>query len=86
MPDQNTTVNEAVARPVRTAVQMAPAAVVTELLDIFVIDFDERGYMAVFAALTLVFSFIQTTFENSKGIGFLRNVPPVVAPVVDDNE
>lgn len=86
MPDQNTTVNEAVARPVRTAVQMAPAAVVTELLDIFVYDFDERGYMAVFAAITLLFGFIQTTFENSKGVGFMRNVPPTVAPVVDDNE
>jgi len=83
MVDSTTTVNESVARPVRTAVQMAPAAVVTELLDIFVIDFDERGYAAVFAALTLVFGYAQVAFENYKGVGFLRHVPPTETPVVD---
>lgn len=83
MPDTSTTVSEAVARPVRTAVQMAPSAVATELIDIFVFDMDERGYMAVFAALTLVFGWIQTLVENSRGKGFLRNVPPVESPIID---
>lgn len=85
MPDKTTTVSEAVARPVRTAVQMAPSAVATELIDIFLYDMDERGYMAVFAALTLLFGWIQTAVENYNGKGFLRNVPPVTSPVVDND-
>lgn len=77
-----TTVSEAVARPVRTAGQMVPSAVVTELLDIFVYDFDERGYAAVFAALTILFGWIQNAVENSRGQAFwLRSVPPFETPV-----
>lgn len=77
------TVSEAVARPVRTAVQMAPSAVVTELIDVFVYDMDERGYAAVFGALTILFGWLQTARENAIGKGFLRAVPPVAAPVID---
>jgi len=73
-------VSEAIARPVRTGIQMAPAAVVTELLDVFVIDFDERGYAAVFAGLTLLFAGIQNAMENAKQRGWwLRTVPPTDA-------
>lgn len=78
-----TTISTAVANPTRTAVQMTPAAVITELLDIFVIDLDERGYLAVFAGLTLVLSFIQNTVENRTGKGLLRKIPQADAPVVD---
>jgi hypothetical protein len=56
---------------------MAPAGVVTELVDIFVYDMDERGYAAVFAALTLVFSWAQAARENSTGKAWwFRKVPP----------
>lgn len=78
----NTTVSEAVARPVRTAIQMTPAAVVTEVVDVFIVDMDERGYLAIFALLTLAFGYIQTAAENAKGRGWwLRDVPPEGAHV-----
>lgn len=74
-------VSDAVARPVRTGIQMAPAAVVTELVDVFVYNMDERGYAAVFAGLTLLFSWLQTLAENRKGKAWwLRQVPPVKVP------
>lgn len=73
----NPKVSDAVARPVRTAIQMTPAAVVTECIDVFITDLDERGYMAAFAALTLLFGYIQNARENAKGRGWwLRDVPP----------
>jgi hypothetical protein len=74
-------VSEAVARPARTAIQMAPAGVVTELIDIFVYNLDERGYTAVFAALTLLFAWAQTARENARGEAWwLRTVPPTKVP------
>lgn len=77
----NTTVSEAVARPARTAIQMTPAAVITECVDVFVYDMDERGYLALFALLTLLFGYAQTTIENAKGRGWwLRDVPTPPAP------
>lgn len=76
------TVSQAVARPVRTGIQMAPAAVVTELVDVFIYDMDERGYAAVFAGLTLLFGWIQSGLENAQGRGWwFRDVPPTKAPV-----
>lgn len=78
------TVSETVARPVRSAVQMAPAAVITEIVDVFFYDLDDRGYAAVFAGLTLLFSYAQTALENYRGKGFLRRVPPTDTPVVDN--
>ena len=76
------TVSEVIARPVRTAVQMTPAAVITEIVDVFVYDMDERGYLAIFAGLTLLFSAIQNAVENRKGVGLLRRVPPNDVPPV----
>lgn len=82
MPNQTGTVSEAVARPARTAIQMAPSAVVTELIDVFVFDMDERGYAAVFAGLTLLFSAIQNWRENSAGKAWwFRKVGPTTSPV-----
>lgn len=77
-----TRVSAAVARPARTAIQMTPAAVVTELVDVFVYDMDERGYTAVFAGLTLLFGWFQNFMENRRGEGWwLRTVPPRDEPV-----
>lgn len=78
------TVSEVVARPVRSAVQMAPAAVITEIVDVFIVDLDDRGYAAVFAGLTLLFSYMQTAVENYRGKGFLRRVPPTDVPAIDN--
>jgi hypothetical protein len=81
-----TMVSEAVARPLRTAIQMTPAAVVTELIDVFVHDLDERGYTAIFGALTLLFAAIQNWRENATGTGWwLRAVPPESQPLTDTN-
>jgi hypothetical protein len=62
---------------------MTPAAIVTELVDIFVFDLDERGYLAVFAGLTLLLGWAQTLVENHYGKAFLRKVPPYDVPVTD---
>lgn len=80
-----TRISEAVARPVRTAVQMAPAAVVTEFTDAWVYDMNQQQYAALFGLLTLLFGFIQTAYENYKGKAFLRNIPPQTTPVVDED-
>jgi hypothetical protein len=78
-------VNEAVARPVRTVVQMAPSGVITEFIDAFVHNLDDRQYAALFALLTLLIGFAQTALENRTGKAFLRTVPPRAVPVVDNN-
>lgn len=80
-----TTVSEPIGRTVRTAGQLAPAAVITELVDVFFVNLDERGYAAVLAGLTLVFTYVQNAVENSKGKGWwFRQVPPTDVPVVDE--
>ena len=84
MSNTNTTVSDLVARPVRTAVQMTPAALITEAIDVFIVDMDERGYTVVFGLLTLVIGYIQVAVENYKGKAFLRRVPAPDVPVVDD--
>lgn len=81
----NTTVSEVVARPVRSAVQMAPAAVITEFIDAFWFDMADKQYTALFALLTLLFAWGQTAYENYRGVGFLRRVPPKDVPAVDNN-
>lgn len=73
----DTQVSEAIARPVRTLVQAAPAGVITEFIDAFLWDMSDRQYAALVVLLTLVISFGQNAWENSRGKGlFLRNVPP----------
>lgn len=61
----------AVAGPVRTAVQLVPSAVITEVVDVFIYDFDERQYAAFAALLLLGFSWIQNFIESRKGVSFL---------------
>ena len=83
MSNTTTTVSEIVARPVRTAVQMTPAALITEAVDVFIYDMDERGYTVVFGLLTLLIGYIQVGIENYSGKALLRKVPAPQPPVVD---
>jgi len=79
------TLSTTVANPIRTGVQGGVAWGITELLDSFnILPMDERQYAAVLLLLTLVISGIQNGFENAKGIGFLRKVPQLDAPIIDD--
>lgn len=69
------TVSQVVARPVRTGVQLIPAAVLTEFYDSFIHDLSEKQYAALLSLLLLLTSLIQTLIENKVGRGFLRTVP-----------
>lgn len=72
-----TKVSEAVARPVRTAAQAAPAWVFTEAIDAFIFDMSDRQYGVMIALFTVLFSWIQNFTENKRESGyFLRDVPP----------
>lgn len=77
------TVSDAVARPLRTAGQLVPAVVITDVIDTFIYDFDDRGYGVFLAALTLLIGWAQTGIENWRGKGFLREVPSPQVPVLD---
>lgn len=78
-----TRVNEVVARPVRTVVQGTPAWIITEVIDSFVYDMNDQQFGVLVLFLAMVFSAAQTAYENYKGKGFLRSVPPTNVPVVD---
>lgn len=67
------TVSQSVARPVRTAAQMVPSLVVTEFIDAFVYNLNDKQYAALAAILLLVFGFIQAHIEDVKGVGFFRS-------------
>lgn len=78
----DTNVSEAVARPVRTAAQATPSWILTELVDAFFYDLDERQFAVLVLFLTLVFGYIQNAVENHREKGFfLRNVPPTTTEV-----
>ena len=64
--------SRAVAGPVRTAVQLLPSAVFTEVIDAFLYDLSERQYAALAALLLLLFSWGQNFVEQRKGVSFLR--------------
>lgn len=69
------TVSQVVARPVRTGVQLIPAAVITEFIDSFFYNLSDKQYAALLSLLLLLTSLIQTLIENRVGKGFLRTVP-----------
>lgn len=76
MPDKST-VSETVARPVRTAIQMAPAYVFTDFVDAFIHNLSDKQYGALFGVLTIALAWGQTAIEDARGRGWwLRNVPP----------
>lgn len=60
-----------VANPIRTATQLVPAAVITELIDAFITNLNEQQYAALLAGLLLVTSVIQNLLEQRSGIKFL---------------
>lgn len=66
----------AVARPTRTALQAAPAYVVTEFVDAWLYDMSDRQYGALVVLLTLVLGWAQVAMENRLGRGLLRDVSP----------
>ena len=70
--DQPNTVTRAIAGPVRTATQLVPAFVITEFIDAFAYDFDEKQYAAMAALLLLGTSFVQNIIEQVRGRGFLK--------------
>jgi hypothetical protein len=76
-------ISEAIARPVRTAGQLASSAVVVEFIDSFAYDLNEKQYAAAIAFLALVVGWVQVLIENRRGKALLRQVPPTTAPVVD---
>lgn len=80
----HTTVSEAIARPLRTAPQGGLAWAVTEGIDAFIVDMDERQYGVLIVLLTMVFSFVQTAIENGIGKAFLRRLPATEQPIVDE--
>lgn len=76
-----TRVSEPKARLARTAGQATPAWIVTELIDVFAYDLDDRQYGVVCLALTALFSFLQTWYENRSGQALLR-APNIDVPLV----
>lgn len=70
--EDDETVSRAVSGPVRTAAQLVPAAVITEFLDAFVYDFDEKQYAALVAILLLGTSFVQNLIEARRNKAFLK--------------
>lgn len=77
-------VSEALARPVRTGLQGTPAWVITEGIDAWVYDMNDRQYGVLVLLLTMLVGWMQTAYENHVGKGLLRQVPPTEAPVVDN--
>ena len=65
--------NSSVTRPVRTGAQVSVAWLVTEGIDSFFFNFDDRQYGVVLGLLTVVFSWVQVVAENYFGKGLLRD-------------
>lgn len=80
-----TRISDAVARPLRTGPQAGAAWAVTEGIDAFLVDMNDRQYGILVVLLTMAFSFLQTITENYFGKAFLRKVPDSGTPVVDED-
>lgn len=79
----NTIVSEAVARPVRTAVQATPAWAITEGIDAFLWDMSDRQYGIAVILFTMLIGFVQNAIENGIGKAFLRDTRVTDVPAVD---
>lgn len=75
------TVKDAIARPIRSAGQGGVGWVLTEAIDAFVWNMDDRQYGVSVIILGAVASFVQNTWEDHTGKGLLRKVPAPDAPV-----
>lgn len=64
---KNKALPPSVANPARTAIQAAPAAVLTEFVDAFIVDLSEKQYLALAGLLLLLFSWGQNVIEEVKG-------------------
>jgi len=82
----DTKVSDVVARPVRTATQAAPAWIITEFIDAWIYDMDERQFGVLVLLLTMLIGGAQVAIENHFGKAFLRNIPEPDAPVVGDDD
>ena len=67
-----TRVSEAVARPARTVVQAVPSIVITEFVDAFITNLNDKQYAALAGLLLLVFGFLQVLVENKVGYALFR--------------
>ena len=81
----NSKVSEALARPARTVGQGGAGWVVTELIDSFLWDMNDRQYGILVIALTAVFSWLQVQIENRSNRALLRNVAIQNIPKTDNN-
>ena len=81
----DTTVTDKVARPVRTGAQGSVGWVLTEFIDAFFWDMNDRQYGIAVILLTVVISWIQVLVENKSGKSFLRRIPECTTPVVDND-
>jgi hypothetical protein len=79
----NKKVSEAFARPARTAIQATPAWIITEFVDAWFYDMNDRQFGVLVLLLTTLFAWGQAAIENAKGAGFLRSVPPTKVAVTD---
>jgi hypothetical protein len=80
-----TKVSEALARPVRTGAQGGAGWAVTEFIDAFFWNMDERQYGILIVVLTTLIGYVQVLVENYFGKALLRNIPAADVKVVDDN-
>ena len=78
------TVNEAVARPVRTVTQGVIAGAILEVVDTTIWNMPERTYAAFLVLLTALVGAIQVTAENHYQWAFLRQLQPPKTPVIDE--
>jgi len=72
-------VSTSIANPIRTGVQFVPSAAITEFIDAFIYDMDEKQYLAMAGLLLMLISYGQNFVENQRGRGFLREVTRPVA-------
>jgi hypothetical protein len=75
-------VSDAVARPVRTVSQGGAGWVITELIDSFLWNMNDRQYGILVIALTGVIGWAQVVIENHYGKAVLRTVPPAKSKVI----
>lgn len=81
-------ISQAVARPTRTAAQLALSGTIIEFIDSMIVDLNDRGYAASVALLAVLIGWAQVLIENHTGKGFLRKPEPPERPVavVEDYE
>lgn len=75
-------VSEKVARPARTIMQASPALAITEVIDAFAYDMNDRQYGALVMALTITFSWLNVVIEDYRGRALLREANETAVPTL----